>query len=123
MRAVYSVASNPVCPNEEAAKQAVNEVWDSCFNDTRPFDEVSSTLFSPIVLRRESAAHPVTRYIKILFWGFEFLVQFSFSNSITTPLVCGAVSLRPGHAAMRSPLVLLITIIAIVVEMTSSIDC
>ena len=41
-----SVAANPACPNEAAAERAVNEVWDSCFNDTRPFDEVhaSSTL-------------------------------------------------------------------------------
>jgi mitochondrial inner membrane protease ATP23 len=38
---VLSVAANPACPNVEAAEQAVNEVWDSCFPDTRPFDEVS----------------------------------------------------------------------------------
>lgn len=30
MRAVSSVAMNPKCPNQEAAEQAVNEVWDSC---------------------------------------------------------------------------------------------
>lgn len=24
------------------AEKAVNEVWDSCFQDTRPFDEVSN---------------------------------------------------------------------------------
>ncbi|TFK21278.1 hypothetical protein FA15DRAFT_84624 [Coprinopsis marcescibilis] len=41
-RAVESVMNNPGCPNEAAAERAVNEVWDSCFNDTRPFDEVSS---------------------------------------------------------------------------------
>lgn len=40
-RAVLSVAANPACPNVEAAEKAVNEVWDSCFPDTRPFDEVS----------------------------------------------------------------------------------
>ncbi|EDR01116.1 uncharacterized protein LACBIDRAFT_147820, partial [Laccaria bicolor S238N-H82] len=39
-RSVDSVAANPACPNEAAAERAVNEVWDSCFNDTRPFDEV-----------------------------------------------------------------------------------
>ncbi len=39
-RAVLSVRANPVCPDEAAAERAVNEVWDSCFNDTRPFDEV-----------------------------------------------------------------------------------
>ena len=39
-RAIISVESNPACPNHEAAERAVNEVWESCFNDTRPFDEV-----------------------------------------------------------------------------------
>lgn len=38
-----SVAANPACPNEAAAERAVNEVWDSCFNDTRPFDEVHAS--------------------------------------------------------------------------------
>jgi hypothetical protein len=40
-RAVLSVAANPACPDTETAEKAVNEVWDSCFPDTRPFDEVS----------------------------------------------------------------------------------
>jgi len=39
-RAVISVKSNPACPNEAAAERAVNEVWESCFNDSRPFDEI-----------------------------------------------------------------------------------
>ncbi|KAF5332877.1 hypothetical protein D9611_005285 [Ephemerocybe angulata] len=39
-RSIESVAANPACPNVEAAERAVNEVWDSCFNDTRPFDEI-----------------------------------------------------------------------------------
>lgn len=39
-RAVLSVAANPACPDTETAEKAVNEVWDSCFPDTRPFDEV-----------------------------------------------------------------------------------
>ncbi|KZP24107.1 hypothetical protein FIBSPDRAFT_785025 [Athelia psychrophila] len=39
-RAVLSVTSNPACPDKEAAERAVNEVWESCFNDTRPFDEI-----------------------------------------------------------------------------------
>ncbi|KAG2022427.1 metalloprotease ATP23 [Coprinopsis cinerea AmutBmut pab1-1] len=39
-RAIESVKANPACPNEAAAEKAVNEVWDSCFNDTRPFDEI-----------------------------------------------------------------------------------
>lgn len=39
-RAILSVRANPKCPDEAAAARAVNEVWESCFNDTRPFDEV-----------------------------------------------------------------------------------
>ena len=35
-----TVAGNPACPDQAAAERAVNEVWESCFNDTRPFDEV-----------------------------------------------------------------------------------
>ena len=35
-----SVMANPNCPDKESAERAVNEVWESCFNDTRPFDEV-----------------------------------------------------------------------------------
>lgn len=39
-RATLSVAANPACPSKEVAEQVVNEVWDSCFADTRPFDEI-----------------------------------------------------------------------------------
>jgi hypothetical protein len=38
-----SVMANPNCPDKESAERAVNEVWESCFNDTRPFDEVRLT--------------------------------------------------------------------------------
>ncbi len=38
-----SVMANPKCPDKESAERAVNEVWESCFNDTRPFDEVRLT--------------------------------------------------------------------------------
>lgn len=31
---------HPLCDGQEAAEKAVNEVWESCFRDTRPFDEV-----------------------------------------------------------------------------------
>ncbi|KLO09801.1 hypothetical protein SCHPADRAFT_833498, partial [Schizopora paradoxa] len=44
-RAILSVQANPACPDRDAAERAVNEVWESCFNDTRPFDEVNSILF------------------------------------------------------------------------------
>ncbi|KIP11769.1 hypothetical protein PHLGIDRAFT_99235 [Phlebiopsis gigantea 11061_1 CR5-6] len=39
-RAVLSVRANPACPDDATAERAVNEVWESCFNDTRPFDEI-----------------------------------------------------------------------------------
>ncbi|KAI4230442.1 MAG: hypothetical protein L6R36_000071 [Xanthoria steineri] len=39
-RAVISVAKRPECKDDVQAAKVVNEVWDSCFSDTRPFDEV-----------------------------------------------------------------------------------
>ncbi|KAL8704616.1 MAG: hypothetical protein Q9201_002202 [Fulgogasparrea decipioides] len=39
-RATLSVANRPECKNDVEAATVVNEVWDSCFPDTRPFDEV-----------------------------------------------------------------------------------
>ncbi|KAI4282592.1 MAG: hypothetical protein L6R35_005362 [Caloplaca aegaea] len=39
-RATLSVAARPACKDDVQASKIVNEVWDSCFPDTRPFDEV-----------------------------------------------------------------------------------
>lgn len=39
-RAALSVAQRPGCKDDVQAVRVVNEVWDSCFNDTRPFDEI-----------------------------------------------------------------------------------
>lgn len=39
-RAVHSVKNRPNCPDEKAAERVVDEVWHSCFADTRPFDEI-----------------------------------------------------------------------------------
>ncbi|KAL7626873.1 Mitochondrial inner membrane protease atp23 [Parahypoxylon ruwenzoriense] len=39
-RAVLSVMARPRCKDEAQAVKVVNQVWDSCFSDTRPFDEV-----------------------------------------------------------------------------------
>jgi mitochondrial inner membrane protease ATP23 len=39
-RATLSVRANPKCKSDEEAARVVNEVFDSCFNDTRPFDEI-----------------------------------------------------------------------------------
>ena len=39
-RAILSVLARPACKDETMAAKAVNDVWDSCFADTRPFDEI-----------------------------------------------------------------------------------
>lgn len=39
-RATLSVMNRPGCKDDVHAARIVNEVWDSCFNDTRPFDEI-----------------------------------------------------------------------------------
>ncbi len=40
MRAILSVQARPSCKDDVQATKVVNQVWDSCFADTRPFDEV-----------------------------------------------------------------------------------
>ncbi|GAB7363717.1 hypothetical protein MBLNU230_g4285t1 [Neophaeotheca triangularis] len=39
-RATLSVMNRPGCRDDVQAARVVNEVWDSCFRDTRPFDEI-----------------------------------------------------------------------------------
>ncbi|KAF3769600.1 mitochondrial inner membrane protease ATP23 [Cryphonectria parasitica EP155] len=39
-RAVQSMMARPWVKNDVQAVKVVNEVWDSCFSDTRPFNEV-----------------------------------------------------------------------------------
>jgi len=39
-RAVTSVKMSEECKDDSQAVNVVNEVWDSCFTDTRPFDEI-----------------------------------------------------------------------------------
>ncbi|GAA6057821.1 hypothetical protein JCM3770_004292 [Rhodotorula araucariae] len=39
-RAILSVAANPNCKSPEEAERVVNEVFESCWPDTRPFDEI-----------------------------------------------------------------------------------
>ncbi|KAH6636075.1 mitochondrial inner membrane protease ATP23 [Chaetomium tenue] len=40
MRAIQSVMARPTCRDDVHATKVVNEVWDSCFSDKRPFEEV-----------------------------------------------------------------------------------
>ncbi|SCU89122.1 LADA_0E13784g1_1 [Lachancea dasiensis] len=39
-RATLSVMGNPSCKDQKHAEKIVSEVWDSCFSDTRPFEEI-----------------------------------------------------------------------------------
>ncbi|OZJ03270.1 hypothetical protein BZG36_04901 [Bifiguratus adelaidae] len=39
-RAILSVKQNPACQGEGVAEQAVASVFESCFKDTRPFEEI-----------------------------------------------------------------------------------
>lgn len=39
-RALISLQGNPNCKDEKMANRIIDEVWDSCFKDTRPFDEI-----------------------------------------------------------------------------------
>jgi hypothetical protein len=55
-RAVLSVRANPACPDEATAQRAVNEVWESCFSDTRPFDEVSFAAECLVVTKAHSCS-------------------------------------------------------------------
>ncbi|KAK4143880.1 mitochondrial inner membrane protease [Dichotomopilus funicola] len=40
MRAIQSVMARPACRDDVHATKVVNEVWDSCFTDKRPFEEI-----------------------------------------------------------------------------------
>lgn len=42
-RAILSVAANPNCKSKDEAERVVNEVFESCWPDTRPFDEVRTS--------------------------------------------------------------------------------
>lgn len=39
-RAIAELKQLPHCQGERVAEDAVRAVWDSCFNDTAPFDEI-----------------------------------------------------------------------------------
>ena len=39
-RAELSTAMNPRCRDRDEAKRVVNEVFEQCFKDTRPFDDI-----------------------------------------------------------------------------------
>ncbi|AET37853.1 putative metalloprotease Ecym_2100 [Eremothecium cymbalariae DBVPG len=39
-RATLSLMGNPNCKDQKHAENVVEEVWESCFNDTRPFESI-----------------------------------------------------------------------------------
>lgn len=39
-RALISLQGNPNCKDKQMASRIIDEVWDTCFKDTRPFDEI-----------------------------------------------------------------------------------
>lgn len=39
-RATLSVMGNPNCPDKKTAETVVDQIFDHCFNDTRPFEEI-----------------------------------------------------------------------------------
>jgi inner membrane protease ATP23 len=39
-RAILSLKENPKFAGPGIAKEAVNRVWDRCFNDKAPFDDI-----------------------------------------------------------------------------------
>jgi hypothetical protein len=69
-RAILSVRANPMCPDEAAAERAVNEVWESCFGDTRPFDEVSCARLV-VAPRRGGAVHFFDIFLTLVFTLFH----------------------------------------------------
>ena len=71
---MLSVQSNPACPSRADAERAVNEVWESCFNDTRPFDEVRCGMVVAILQLTPC----------------EDLLRMLFGNASVAPLVMGA---------------------------------
>ena len=40
MRAVLSLLARPACKDDVHAVRVVNQVWDSCYADKRPFNDI-----------------------------------------------------------------------------------
>lgn len=54
-RAVLSIMNDESCPGgKEQAEKVVDEIWASCFKDTRPFDEVRICVLSCMSMAWES---------------------------------------------------------------------
>ncbi len=76
--------ANPNCPDKGSAERAVNEVWESCFNDTRPFDEVCIAYFltcSPFFTQN-------SRYINTLAHVYMLLLLSGTSADWSSTSLC-----------------------------------
>jgi len=59
-RAILSACANSACPDAASAERAVNEIWESCFSDTRLFDEVHvSPCWTVRLLCRSMSINPL----------------------------------------------------------------
>jgi hypothetical protein len=88
-----SVTANPNCKSREQAEQVVNEVWESCWPDTRPFDEAS--LFSCFLCQAAAIEHLADRLRRLrtdlLRKGTTVSAPFSLCISRTC---CTTLSIR-----------------------------
>ena len=69
--------ANPNCPDKDSAERAVNEVWESCFNDTRPFDEVclaACLVCSSIFTSTSRYINRLSVYLVGRFWPAQVLL-------------------------------------------------
>ena len=83
-RAIVSVAGNPACGSREEAEKAVNEVWESCFNDTRPFDE-ARVVFSALLPTHWTHMSPLVPLTDLL-----GTIEAYTNNNVSTMISCGA---------------------------------
>jgi len=104
-RAVLSVMANPACENKVMAEKAVNEVWESCSKDTRPFDEVryrlgGKTIANPVDLLDRTkphilyTSHRCTIYASALaplIAQYPSLIEYSFTHHVIFSYICIAV--------------------------------
>ncbi|KTW27915.1 uncharacterized protein T551_02882 [Pneumocystis jirovecii RU7] len=64
-RSALSVSKHPACKDMEHAKQVVMQVFESCFSDTRPYDESSGYIMKssentdPLALRTTELIHKI----------------------------------------------------------------
>lgn len=65
-----SVMANPNC-SKEAAKDAMEAVWDICYNDTQPFDRAPWGALKAIFKRANTQ--------RIIDWANDFLLELKLA--------------------------------------------